>query len=156
MAGAILSHSFSKDDFFVYWSHCPRIDNSGFIPGKIRHGIFDYAFFKLGNKPIAFNLYNNPFGKEPFDGLLDEGLGTYSDNYDGYIFLGPLDEEPCGEVLTELYSDAFIKELDRRTNLLFGVSLNVAWEIKENSKTAIVEKIKEDQGPLRWGIISNK
>jgi hypothetical protein len=153
--GSILSKNYSKDKFFIYWSHCPRITNHGEIFGKIRHGIFDYAFFKMGNKPIAFNLGNCPFGKEPFDGLPDlDGSGTYADNYDGYIFLGPLEEEPNGEPLYELYNDAFIKEMERRDHL-YGENLEKSWGIQEGSKSAIIEKIKETHSPLRWGKIPN-
>ena len=71
-----------------------------------------------GNKPIAFILKDSPWGKEPFDGLFDVSykcnIGSFADNYDGYIFLGQLDTELSYGELYELYSDDFVKEFNRR------------------------------------------
>jgi hypothetical protein len=153
-AGGILSRGLPKDDFYTYFTHCPRTPNNGPIQGKIRHGVFDYVFSKTGNKPLAFNLLYSPFGKEPFDGLVGVGSGTYSDNYDGYIFLGPLDEEPNGETLYELYNDAFVKELDRRYHL-YNSSLKDDWGLKDSSKEALITWMKETKNTLRWGKITN-
>ena len=153
-AGGILSRSLPKEDLYTYFTHCPRISNNGNIPGKIRHGMFDYVFSKTGNKPLAFNILNSPFGKEPFDGLVGIGSGTYANNYDGYIFLGPLNEEPNGEILYELYNDAFVKELDRRYHL-YGSNLKDEWHLKELSKEGIISYLKETEGTLKWGEIPN-
>lgn len=94
------------------------MDNFRDIPERIRQDIFDYIFYKSGNQPLAFELKNNPFGNEPFDGLYYSGSGTYQDNYDGYIFLGSLDNEPNGKLLQDLYNDKFIYELNRKMGFL--------------------------------------
>lgn len=103
---------------------------------------------------MAFSLSGSPFGKEPFDGLVGLGTGTYADNYDGYIFLGPLDDEPNGQTLFELYNESFIKELDRRARI-FGSSLMEAWHLKDDSKESIITSLNENKSQFRWGKIPN-
>lgn len=155
-AGSLLSKKYPAGELFTIFTHCPIIDNIGHIYGRIRNGIFDYSFYMTGNKPIAFNLKNSPFGKEPFDGLpeisYDCNTGSFSDNYDGYIFLGSLDTEPYGEMLYELYTDEFIKELIRRANF-DKMTLQEWFEIKEANKEAVIESLKETEGKNRWGIL---
>jgi len=150
-AGSILSKKMPQATYAIF-QHSPRVDNTMPIDERIRYGIFDYAFYKFGDKPVAFEIKNSPFGKEPFDGLYYDGNGTYQDNYDGYIFLGSLDNEPNGEILFDLYSDNFIKELDRRYQIL-GSSLKDEWELPETSKKAIIEKLMSDNSGTRWGKI---
>ena len=85
----------------------------------IRGGIFDQAFAEVGNRPVGFVLKGSPFGKEPFDGIYEmkyqAGTGAYQDNFDGYLFLHPLDGEPTNEPLWEVFSDQFISEMQRRS-----------------------------------------
>jgi hypothetical protein len=140
-AGAILCKKLPQATYAIF-QHSPRVDNIIPIDERLRHGIFDYSFYKFENKPTAFEIKNSPFGKEPFDGLY----------YDGYIFLGSLDNEPNGEILFDLYSDNFIKELDRRYQIM-GSSLKDEWELPETSKKAIVEKLLSDNSSTRWGNI---
>jgi hypothetical protein len=150
-AGSILSHKLSQATYAIF-QHSPRVDNFARIYENLRYGIFDYAFLKNGDKPVAFELKNSPFGKEPFDAFYYEGNGTYQDNYDGYIYFGPLDTEVNGEILFDLYSDSFVKELDRRYKLL-GSDLKDEWELSEVSVKAITEKILSDYTKTRWGNI---
>lgn len=147
-AGSILSKKMPQATYAIF-QHSPRVDNLRDIKERIRYGIFDYAFYKRGDQPIAFELKNSPFGKEPFDGLFYDGSGTYQDNYDGYIFFGSLDNEPNGELLLDLYSDKFINEIDRRLHLE-GSSLKEDWGLKELSRNAVIEKVLEDQTKTRW------
>jgi hypothetical protein len=140
-AGAILCKKLPQATYAIF-QHSPRVDNIIPIDERLRHGIFDYSFYKFENKPTAFEIKNSPFGKEPFDCLY----------YDGYIFLGSLDNEPNGEILFDLYSDNFIKELDRRYQIM-GSSLKDEWELPETSKKAIVEKLLSDNSSTRWGNI---
>ena len=153
-AGSILSKTFPEGGVFTIFTHCPVIDNSFNIPERIRNGIFDYSFYMNGNKPIGFLLKDSPFGKEPFDGDPEISYncktGSFADNYDGYIFFGSLDTEPCGEILYELYSDDFVKELNRRASL-FKTTLQDWWGIKEVSKEAVISNLKETEGKNRWG-----
>jgi hypothetical protein len=98
-AGNIIYNSLPENATYSFFTHSPVTDNHMDIPLRIRHGVFDYALENAGNNPIAFDLKNSPFGKEPFDAFFSEGSGSFQDNYDGYIFLGPLDSEPNGELL---------------------------------------------------------
>jgi hypothetical protein len=148
-AGSLLAKEIPRDSYTIF-THCPRMDNFIDIPERIRHGIFDYAFYKSGDRPVAFELKNSPFGKEPFDGLYYDGSGSFQDNYDGYIFLGSLDQEPDGEMLPEMYNDKFILEMDRRYRLI-GTTLKVAWGLKDLNKNAVMEKISEDRHETKWG-----
>lgn len=103
--------------------------------------MFDYAFYKSGDQPVALELKNSPFGNELFDGLYYDGSGTYQDNFDGYLFLGSLDKEPNDECLVDLYSDKFILEMDRRLRLE-GSSLKEDWGLNELSKSSSGKSIK--------------
>jgi hypothetical protein len=150
-AGSILSKKLPQATYAIF-QHSPRVDNIMPIDERLRYGIFDYAFYKFGDKPTAFEIKSSPFGKEPFDGLYYDGNGTYQDNYDGYLFLGSLDNEPNGEILFDLYSDNFIKELDRRFQMQ-GSNLKDEWELTEVSKKAVIEKITSDDSKTRWGNI---
>ena len=156
-AGSLLKNKFKAGVVFTIFTHCPITENNGKLHGRIRKGLFDYSFFMTGNKPIAFNLKNNPFGKEPFDALPEisykSNTGTFADNYDGYIFLGPLDTEPSEYILYELYSDDFVKELIRRATL-DKTTIQSWFEIKEASKEAIIAKFKENEGKTRWGSLA--
>lgn len=154
-AGAELSRRFSKEDVFVIFQHCPRMNNFGVLFGEIRQGLFDTAFARLGNKPVAFNLFNSPFGAELFDG--DEELsrdyrtGSFENNFDGYIFLGPLKDELVDYLLYEICSDEFIKELERRFALM-NTTVKDWYEIEEPSRESIIRYIKEQnpKGKKRW------
>ncbi|MDR1984042.1 MAG: hypothetical protein LBQ28_04370 [Prevotellaceae bacterium] len=110
----------SQMQIFSTISHAMISDNANWL-GKVRYGLFDYIFEKTGNVPIAFDLGNSIFGKEPFDASqnvrFEQGCGNYEDFYDGYIFLCPLAEEPYDYELKELYTDDFVEELKRRAFL---------------------------------------
>jgi hypothetical protein len=150
-AGSILNKKMPSATYSIF-QHSPQVDNFVSIDKRLRHGIFDYAFYRAGDKPIAFEIKSSPFGKEPFDGLYYDGIGTYQDNYDGYIFFGSLDNEPNGEILLDLYSDNFIKELDRRYQLQ-GSNLKDSWGLKDLSKKTVIEKVMSDHANTRWGNI---
>jgi len=147
-AGLILARKMPSSTYAIF-THCPRIDNFIIVHERIRHGMFDYAFYKNGDKPVAFDLKNSPFGKEPFDGLYLDGSGNYQDNYDGYIFLGSLDTEPNGELLLDMYDNKFISEIERRYKL-YGGSFTKDWELNELSRKAVINKITSEQTKTRW------
>ncbi len=147
-AGAMLTNKMPNNSYTIF-THCPRVDNFIIVHERIRQGMFDFAFYKNGDKPVALELKNSPFGKEPFDGLYFDGSGTFQDNYDGYIFLGSLDNEPNGELLLEMYNDKFIDEIDRRYKLI-GSSFTKEWDIKDMSRKAVIDKILSEQTATRW------
>jgi hypothetical protein len=154
-AGSLLGSKFPKGEVFSIFTHCPIISNSGIIDGRIRGGIFDYSFYQAGNKPVAFILKNSPFGREPFDAFPEiscySRAGTFADNYDGYIFFGPLEAEPCEYILYDLYNDDFVREMERRA--AFDESTVQKWfGTTEATKEAIIAKLKkENEGTTRWG-----
>jgi hypothetical protein len=153
-AGAIIREELGEAATYFVFLHSPQMDNSIDIPDRLHQGIFDRDFCKRGNKPLGFDISNSPVGTAPFDGLHGyETSGSYSDNYDGYIFLGSLDTEPEGEILFEIYTDDFIEELNRRYALRDS---DVAdwWEIEDGSKEGIIEYLKSTANVKRWeGII---
>jgi len=152
-AGAQLVERFSDYDIFSIFPHCASISNSGTVGGKIRNGLFDYAFEMNGNIPIAFDLKNSPFGEEPFDGIMpikfDPKAGNYNDNYDGYIFFGKLEDEEKAIPLLELFTDDFVNELKRRaalvgTTRLYDISIN------DLNKEHIINGLKKQAVGKLW------
>lgn len=117
-AVAQLTRRFSDEEVFTIFQHVVAGDNSGKRQTLIRHGFFDRVFEEAGNRPVGFKLKGSPFGAEPFDGLAENTFmketGLYEDNFDGYIFLQPLKEELRGQILYELFTDAFVEEMKRR------------------------------------------
>ena len=146
--GAILARNLTGNMYSVF-THCPRVDDRRIIHERIRHGMFDYAFYRNDDKPVAFELKNSPFGRESFDGLYLDGTGKYQDNFDGYIFLGSLDEEKSPEPLLDMYNENFIIEIDRRYKLRDRDLVN-EWGLNELSVKAILDAIKAEYTPLRW------
>ncbi|MFA6482973.1 MAG: hypothetical protein WCW62_10370 [Bacteroidales bacterium] len=147
--GSILSKGM-RSDVYTIFTHGPRCDNFRNIPERIRHGMFDYAFYLLGDRPIGFELKDSPFGKEPFDGLFFDGSGTYQDNYDAYLFFGSLDNEPNGEFLFDIFNESFIQETNRILGFS-GTNIKDNWGLTEVSKKGIMEKFLKDYPDKKWG-----
>lgn len=151
-AGAQLVERFSDNDIFSIFPHCASIGNKGEMGGKLRNGLYDYAFEMNGNIPVAFDLKNSPFGKEPFDGMIpmkfDPKAGSYSNNYDGYIFFGKLEDEEKSTPLLELFTDDFVNELKRRATIMGMMNL-YDMPIKDLNKEHIINTLeKYDTGKL--------
>lgn len=147
-AGTLLAERFPKSFVFSIMTHSMTGDNVDFC-GQIRYGLYDYLFESNGNIPVAFDLSDSPFGKEPFDALqqvrYEPSCGNYEDFYDGYIFLGPLQNEEYDYTLFELFTDKFIEKLKQRALV---TTSNNAWydiSVKDVTKEKIIEKIKEEQ-----------
>lgn len=150
-AGAILGNTM-PDEVYTVFTHCPRseehIDDNTRL---IRHGMFDYAFHENGDMPVAFDLRNSPFGKEPFDGLIRRDIsGTFQNNYDGYIFLGRLADEPSSEVLYEIYNDDYVKEIDRRWRELYNSDFKEEWNLEDVNAKSVINHIKSVVTGKRW------
>ncbi len=155
-AGQQLSKHFPKGDIFVIFQHSPVMSNSGRLYGELRQGLFDTVFAQIGNKPVAFNLQNSPFGKEPFDAdyelSYDSRTGSFENNFDGYIFFGTLRDEPADYLLYDIFSDKFVDEMKRRAALT-NRSVTDWFDIKEVNKESIIEYFKKrnPEGKKRWG-----
>lgn len=157
-AGAQLKERFSDKDVYISFVHSAIVSNSGNVEGLTRNGIFDYAFASAGNKPVAFDLAGSPFGKERFDAFIElkyvDGIGKYENNYDGYIFLMPLKDEGPKYLLTELFTEDFVKELHRRAAIM---GYDDWWEHGGRVKDITLEDIrkhhqKEAQGKYWNGL----
>jgi hypothetical protein len=153
-AGALLSSRLPRGEVYTVFTHQAIVDNSGNIQGRLRGGAFDGAFAMNGDTPVAFAVPGSPFGREPFDALPEisyrTAAGTYADNYDGYVFLGPLAGEPADYILYELYSADFVKEMARRAGLDHA-TLREWFGVEEATPEAIIAKIgKSTEGKKRW------
>ena len=130
-AGAQIAKALGNDNVFTVFQHVMSGDNRGGNKSAIRGGIFDAAFERNGNKPIGFRLAGSPFGAEPFDGIYEikykTATGTYQDNFDGYLFLAPLAEEPEAVPLTEIFTDEFVAEMQRRASVMGYENLRHLW-----------------------------
>jgi hypothetical protein len=130
-AGALLADKLGNDNVFTIFQHVIPGDNGGKNRSAIRGGIFDKAFEQNGNRPIGFCMANSPFGREPFDGIYEikynTATGTYADNFDGYLFLGPLNSEPKAIPLTEIFTEDFVAEMQRRATVLGLENAKYIW-----------------------------
>jgi hypothetical protein len=154
-AGALLSSRLPRGDVYAVFSHQASIGNNGAIAGRLRGGVFDEAFALNGDRPAAFDIAGSPFGLEPFDALPEvsyhPSAGTYADNYDGYVFLGPLADEPADYLLYELYSPDFVKELSRRA-AMENSTLQKWFGVEAATPEAIIAQAKKDhESKKRWG-----
>lgn len=152
-AGGLLVKDLTPEKVYTIFTHCPITTNDGIIPGRIRNGVFDYAFYKIGNKRVAFQLNGSPFGKEPFDAFPEisysSKTGNFSNNYDGYIFLGSLDDEITDRILFEAYTIDFILELKRRCDLN-KISFEELYGVSEPTRAAFISTLIKDKDPYRW------
>ncbi|MDR1984954.1 MAG: hypothetical protein LBQ28_09045 [Prevotellaceae bacterium] len=154
-AGNILSEKLENENVFSIFTHSARITNNGYILGKIRKGLYDFVFAENGNKPIAFDLKNSPFCNEPFDNAdigFDIKTGTFADNFDGYIFLQPLQQELRNTPLYQLYTDDYINEIKRRAKII-NAENDIFWgiELKNLNCKELFEKLKTEKDKKRWG-----
>lgn len=121
-AAAQLAARLGGDKVFCITQHSISMDNSGTHLAQVRGGAFDEAFAANGNRPVGFALKDSPFGAEPFDAQYemkyDFRTGTYADNFDGYLFLHPIDNEPQNTPLLEIFTPEFISEMKRRASVL--------------------------------------
>jgi hypothetical protein len=112
------------EEVYALFPHKPVGDNMGGVKGYICGGLFDSAFEALERRSVAFPLTSGPFGEQPFDAFSDRpALGSYRDGYSAYLYLGPLGDEVFSPLIDGFYTDEFVKELDRRYQLMFGKGL---------------------------------
>ncbi len=88
---------------------------------RICEGLFDYVFNINGNKPVAFDLNNGPFGR------IDKTCARFipadynlRDMYDGYVFLGRLENYKRAEFIEDFYDAEYLKKVAERTKMVFG------------------------------------
>jgi hypothetical protein len=141
-AGNQLVKRFAAVDIFS-----TRVHTSG-INGYARGGMFDSAFAKNGERPIAFKLKGSPFGKEIIEewAFEKDDFGSFENNYDGYIYLGgePIDKQ-AEYILSDIYTEDFVKEIIRRV-YLFGKEDEIWFGVPNKSLT--LEVVLKDLNEL--------
>lgn len=150
-AGAQIAKALGDDNVFTVFQHVMCGDNHGGNISAIRGGIFDKAFELNGNQPIGFKLANSPFGAEPFDGIYEikykTATGRFEDNFDGYLFLAPLSNEPKAVPLTEIFTDEFVAEMKRRADVMGYDNLRQIWfgrRASDLTKEYIIETLMKE------------
>lgn len=130
-AGAQLAALFGNNNVFTVYQHALSGDNSGNNKSPVRGGVFDKAFEADGNRPLGFRLAGSPFGNEPFDGIYEIkyniATGTYADNFDGYLFLYPIANEPKARPLAEVFNNEFVAEIKRRASVMGNENSRQFW-----------------------------
>lgn len=89
---------------------------------RMEKGLWDSAFEKYGNKPVAFDMKDTPFGKAEYIGnhMLNAAQGqTMYDAYDALIFLAPVDKLRQTAMVDYIYTKEFKEELERRVQFLY-------------------------------------
>ena len=149
-AGGQLAGRLGAKNVFTIFQHVLPRDNRGGHQSSIRGDVFDRAFAETGNRPVGFPLQGSPFGLESFDGIYEmkykTDAGTYQDNFDGYLFLHPLEDEPRNEPLWEVFSDQFIAEMQRRSAYLGWDDSKDMWfghNVSELTKEKIHQALTE-------------
>ena len=117
-AGWHLREKLGPKNVFAMFPQSPVITNSGQVHGRIALGLFDTAFAALGNKPMAFPLDHGPFGQQLFDADPERLTNDpFSKGYQGYLYLGPVEDEILSPLIPGFYTDEFVREVDRRWRL---------------------------------------
>lgn len=148
-----LKDALSDDEVFSIFQHIPIISNNGTVHGEVRNGFFDKAFNSFGNKSIAFDLKNSPFGKEPFDALYEisynKKTGNYEDNYDGYLFLESLETETDEYLFNDIINTDYLNELRRRAEML-NTTIERWFEMDKVTIENLKEKLQYNPNKKRW------
>lgn len=155
-AGYVLSQRLGRENVFSIFPHVPIIANNGDIRGRMRQGLYDYLFKENGNKPVGIDVAGSPFADQPFDGITEtiysKGTGMFADNFDGYIFLQPLEDEQNEYILYDIFSDRFIDEMKRRAAI--SGDLDRTWhgvKVKDMTKEAVISSLKKSNENIkRW------
>ena len=111
---------------------------------KMENGLWDEAFKKNGDVPIALSLNNNAFGRTKYVGnhMLNVARGqTMFDAYDALIFLAPLDKLYFSPRIDFIYTEVFKKELKRRIEILNNDDLGEF--LLKNNVDSIEEYIRQ-------------
>lgn len=152
-AGHHLRNWLGKDLFSIV-QHGPVIANMGRVSGRTCMGLFDEAFTANGKSPIAFSLRDGPFGTQRYDlngDYCDSSMSLYSEAFDGYVYLGPLEQETFSPLIPEFYTDDFVKELDQRHRLVFGSGLKEGLGLRDYDARSFADWMARTWGqPREW------
>ncbi len=150
-AGWHLSEKLGKANICVVFPHSPVISNAGEVKGRIALGLFESAFAALANRPMAFPLDHGPFGEQLFDATLDLlTIDPFRNGYHAYLYLGPLEDETFSPLIPGFYTDEFVKELDRRHQIMFGKNLVEGERLKKADAESFVRWMNRSWGQPRY------
>ena len=137
-AGWHLCQKLGETNVFAVFPHSPVMANHGGVDGRLALGLFETAFARLSNRPMAFPLDHGPFGELLFDASLDFMTSdSYRAAFDAFLYLGPLEDEIVSPLIPDFYTDAYAKEVDRRCRLMNGRGLESDPEIGQVSGEAL-------------------
>jgi hypothetical protein len=142
-----------REDLYTIVQHGPIIANMGGVSGRTCLGMFDEAFAAAGNRPVAFALAGSPFGRQRFDANADQPgtASLYAEAFDGYVYLGPLEDEVFSPLIPSFYTDDFVRQLDRRVRLESGHGLVEAYGLPAVDARSFDEWMGRSWGqPREW------
>jgi hypothetical protein len=142
------------NQLFTMVQHGPIITNDGRVFGRVALGLFDDAFAASSHHPVGFALPGSPFGTLPFDAdgeVSDTTSSTYEEAFNGYLYLGRLEDEIFSPLIDGFYTDEFAREVDRRYRLIGGAGLASAWGIPKVDGQSVTAYMSRTWGtPRGW------
>jgi len=87
----------------------------------IHNGLWDAAFWRLGDVPLGFDLKGSPFGRDLFDlhtYFALSGNLKYEDVFTGMVFYRPLSQHMVASSIPGYYDEAFKETVLRRARLM--------------------------------------
>jgi hypothetical protein len=151
-AGWHLREKFGANNVYAIFPHRCVSTNVGRVDGRLCLGLFDSAFARLNNKPVAFPLDTGPFGKEPYDASPDEPVrSSYQDGFNAYLYLGTLETEIFSPLIDGFYTDEFVKELERRYRLMYGKGWAESCGREKSDAESFINWMRGSWGrPRKW------
>lgn len=123
-AGWHLRQELGTNQVFAVFPHSAEMSNNGAVRGRLAQGLFETAFARFGNRPVAFDLTQGPFGQQRLTAFPDQPTpGRFRDGYHACLYLGPLEDEVFSPLIPGFFTDDFVQELDRRYQIMFGKGL---------------------------------
>lgn len=150
-AGWHLSQALGDTNVFAVFPHSPVTSDRHQVDGRLALGLFETAFAKLSDRPIAFPLGYGPFGEMLFDASIELlTADPYRAGFDAFLYLGPLEDEVVSPLIPGFYTDEYAREIDRRTRIMYGQGLENNPGIGEVSGEAIRRLREEWWGQRRY------
>jgi hypothetical protein len=87
----------------------------------IHDGLWDAAFWKLGDVPLGFDFKGSPFGRDLFDlhtYFTLSGNLKYEEVFTGMVFYQPLSQHMVASSIPEYYDEPFKQTVLRRARLM--------------------------------------
>jgi hypothetical protein len=149
-AGWYLHEQLGNRDVFAVFPHKPVMSNIGEVNGRIALGLFETAFGALSNRPMVFPLDHGPFGEQVFDASLDcLTMDPFRNGYHAYLYLGPLEDETFSPLIPGFYTDKFVQELDRRSQVMSGKGLTEAQGVRKADAESFIQWMSTSWGQPR-------